>query len=156
MSEFNKILFIFIQTSLVFCYTLVDDLKNDNYSFLSKSKFKYFSIKKNIFSPYENYNNSAISYADSLQILLESIENKRRLMFTNIKDMILLYEDIIYIEKLNDGFMGVTRVVTGFYKILIENSKFDNGGNYSIREYADDINSLHLLEKKMSINFINI
>ena len=77
-------------------------------------------------------------------------------MFTNIKDMILLDKDIIHIEKLNDGFMGVTRVVTNFYKILIEVSKFDNGGNYSIREYADDINNLHLLEKKMSINFINI
>jgi len=49
MSEFNKILFIFVQTTLVFCYTLVDDLKNDNYNFLSESKFKYFSIKKNIF-----------------------------------------------------------------------------------------------------------
>ena len=156
MIQFNKIFFLVIQISLVFSHTLVDDLKKDNYNFLVKSKLKYFSMKKDIFSPYENYNNSEISYADSLQILLESIENKRRLMFINIKDMILLYDDIIHIEKLNDGFMGVTRVVTNFYKILIEVSKFDNGGNYSIREYADDINNLHLLEKKMSINFINI
>ncbi len=81
MIKINKILFIIIQTSAVFSYTLVDDLKNDNYSFLSKSKLKYFSIKKDIFSPYENYNNSVINYADSLQILLKSIENKRRDVF---------------------------------------------------------------------------
>ena len=150
MSEFNKILFIFIQTSLVFCYTLVDDLKNDNYNFLSKSKFKYFSIKKNIFSPYENYNNSVVNYADSLQILLKSIENKRRLMFADIKDMKLSNEDIIYIDKLNNEFIAVIRVVNDFYKILVEVSKFDNRTNYTIREYANDINSLYLLEKNIN------
>tara|TARA_B100001564_G_C20526901_1_gene617831 strand:+ start:284 stop:736 length:453 start_codon:yes stop_codon:yes gene_type:complete len=150
MSEFNKILFIFIQTSLVFCYTLVDDLKNDNYNFLSKSKFKYFSIKKNIFSPYENYNNSVINYADSLQILLKSIENKRMLMFADIKDIELSNEDIIYIDKLNNEFIAVIRVVNDFYKILVEVSKFDNRTNYTIREYANDINSLYLLEKNIN------
>ena len=150
MSEFNKILFIFIQTSLVFCYTLVDDLKNDNYNFLSKSKFKYFSIKKNIFSPYENYNNSVINYADSLQILLKSIENKRILMFADIKDIELSNEDIIYIDKLNNEFIAVIRVVNDFYKILVEVSKFDNRTNYTIREYANDINSLYLLEKNIN------
>ena len=150
MSEFNKILFIFIQTSLVFCYTLVDDLKNDNYNFLSKSKFKYFSIKKNIFSPYENYNNSVVNYADSLQILLKSIENKRILMFADIKDIELSNEDIIYIDKLNNEFIAVIRVVNDFYKILVEVSKFDNRTNYTIREYANDINSLYLLEKKIN------
>ena len=150
MSEFNKILFIFIQTSLVFCYTLVDDLKNDNYNFLSKSKFKYFSIKKNIFSPYENYDNSVINYADSLQILLKSIENKRMLMFADIKDIELSNEDIIYIDKLNNEFIAVIRVVNDFYKILVEVSKFDNRTNYTIREYANDINSLYLLEKNIN------
>tara|TARA_B100001113_G_scaffold59650_1_gene45120 strand:+ start:267 stop:719 length:453 start_codon:yes stop_codon:yes gene_type:complete len=150
MSEFNKILFIFIQTSLVFCYTLVDDLKNDNYNFLSKSKFKYFSIKKNIFSPYENYNNSVVNYADSLQILLKSIENKRMLMFADIKDIELSNEDIIYIDKLNNEFIAVIRVVNDFYKILVEVSKFDNRTNYTIREYANDINSLYLLEKNIN------
>ena len=150
MSEFNKILFIFIQTSLVFCYTLVDDLKNDNYNFLSKSKFKYFSIKKNIFSPYENYNNSVVNYADSLQILLKSIENKRMLMFADIKDIALSNEDIIYIDKLNNEFIAVIRVVNDFYKILVEVSKFDNRTNYTIREYANDINSLYLLEKNIN------
>ena len=150
MSEFNKILFIFIQTSLVFCYTLVDDLKNDNYNFLSKSKFKYFSIKKNIFSPYENYNNSVVNYADSLQILLKSIENKRELMFADIKDIELSNEDIIYIDKLNNEFIAVIRVVNDFYKILVEVSKFDNRTNYTIREYANDINSLYLLEKNIN------
>ena len=150
MSEFNKILFIFIQTSLVFCYTLVDDLKNDNYNFLSKSKFKYFSIKKNIFSPYENYNNSVGNYADSLQILLKSIENKRMLMFADIKDIELSNEDIIYIDKLNNEFIAVIRVVNDFYKILVEVSKFDNRTNYTIREYANDINSLYLLEKNIN------
>tara|TARA_B100001250_G_scaffold315741_1_gene278055 strand:- start:593 stop:1045 length:453 start_codon:yes stop_codon:yes gene_type:complete len=150
MSEFNKILFIFIQTSLVFCYTLVDDLKNDNYNFLSKSKFKYFSIKKNIFSPYENYNNSVVNYADSLQILLKSIENKRELMFADIKDIELSNEDIIYIDKLNNEFIAVIRVVDDFYKILVEVSKFDNRINYTIREYANDINSLYLLEKNIN------
>ena len=150
MSEFNKILFIFIQTSLVFCYTLVDDLKNDNYNFLSKSKFKYFSIKKNIFSPYENYNNSVVNYADSLQILLKSIENKRILMFADIKDIELSNEDIIYIDKLNNEFIAVIRVVNDFYKILVEVSKFDNRTNYTIREYANDINSLYLLEKNIN------
>ena len=150
MSEFNKILFIFIQTSLVFCYTLVDDLKNDNYNFLSKSKFKYFSIKKNIFSPYENYNNSVINYADSLQILLKSIENKRMLMFADIKDIELSNEDIIYIDKLNNEFIAVIRVVNDFYKILVEVSKFDNRTNYTIREYANDINRLYLLEKNIN------
>jgi len=150
MSEFNKILFIFIQTSLVFCYTLVDDLKNDNYNFLSKSKFKYFSIKKNIFSPYENYNNSVVNYADSLQILLKSIENKRMLMFADIKDIELSNEDIIYIDKLNNEFIAVIRVVNDFYKILLEVSKFDNRTNYTIREYANDINSLYLLEKNIN------
>ena len=150
MSEFNKILFIFIQTSLVFCYTLVDDLKNDNYNFLSKSKFKYFSIKKNIFSPYENYNNSVVNYADSLQILLKSIENKRMLMFADIKDIELSNEDIIYIDKLNNEFIAVIRVVNDFYKILVEVSKFDNITNYTIREYANDINSLYLLEKNIN------
>jgi len=150
MSEFNKILFIFIQTSLVFCYTLVDDLKNDNYNFLSKSKFKYFSIKKNIFSPYENYNNSVVNYADSLQILLKSIENKRELMFADIKDIELSNEDIIYIDKLNNEFIAVIRVVDDFYKILVEVSKFDNRTNYTIREYANDINSLYLLEKNIN------
>lgn len=150
MSEFNKTLFIFIQTSLVFCYTLVDDLKNDNYNFLSKSKFKYFSIKKNIFSPYENYNNSVVNYADSLQILLKSIENKRMLMFADIKDIELSNEDIIYIDKLNNEFIAVIRVVNDFYKILVEVSKFDNRTNYTIREYANDINSLYLLEKNIN------
>ena len=150
MSEFNKILFIFIQTSSVFCYTLVDDLKNDNYNFLSKSKFKYFSIKKNIFSPYENYNNSIVNYADSLQILLKSIENKRMLMFADIKDIELSNEDIIYIDKLNNEFIAVIRVVNDFYKILVEVSKFDNRINYTIREYANDINSLYLLEKNIN------
>lgn len=150
MSEFNKILFIFIQTSLVFCYTLVDDLKNDKYNFLSKSKFKYFSIKKNIFSPYENYNNSVVNYADSLQILLKSIENKRMLMFADIKDIELSNEDIIYIDKLNNEFIAVIRVVNDFYKILVEVSKFDNRTNYTIREYANDINSLYLLEKNIN------
>tara|TARA_B100000579_G_scaffold134129_1_gene108555 strand:+ start:267 stop:719 length:453 start_codon:yes stop_codon:yes gene_type:complete len=150
MSEFNKILFIFIQTSLVFCYTLVDDLKNDNYNFLSKSKFKYFSIKKNIFSPYENYNNSVGNYADSLQILLKSIENKRMLMFADIKDIELSNEDIIYIDKLNNEFIAVIRVVNDFYKILVEVSKFDNRTNYTIREYANDINRLYLLEKNIN------
>jgi len=150
MSEFNKILFIFIQTSLVFCYTLVDDLKNDNYNFLSKSKFKYFSIKKNIFSPYENYNNSVVNYADSLQILFKSIENKRMLMFADIKDIELSNEDIIYIDKLNNEFIAVIRVVNDFYKILVEVSKFDNRTNYTIREYANDINSLYLLEKNIN------
>ena len=150
MSEFNKIIFIFIQTSLVFCYTFVDDLKNDNYNFLSKSKFKYFSIKKNIFSPYENYNNSVINYADSLQILLKSIENKRILMFADIKDIELSNEDIIYIDKLNNEFIAVIRVVNDFYKILVEVSKFDNRTNYTIREYANDINSLYLLEKNIN------
>ena len=150
MSEFNKILFIFIQTSLVFCYTLVDDLKNDNYNFLSKSKFKYFSIKKNIFSPYENYNNSVGNYADSLQILLKSIENKRELMFADIKDIELSNEDIIYIDKLNNEFIAVIRVVNDFYKILVEVSKFDNRTNYTIREYANDINRLYLLEKNIN------
>ena len=150
MSEFNKILFIFIQTSFVFCYTLVDDLKNDNYNFLSKSKFKYFSIKKNIFSPYENYNNSVVNYADSLQILLKSIENKRMLMFADIKDIELSNEDIIYIDKLNNEFIAVIRVVNDFYKILVEVSKFDNRTNYTIREYANDINSLYLLEKNIN------
>ena len=150
MSEFNKILFIFIQTSLVFCYTLVDDLKNDNYNFLSKSKFKYFSIKKNIFSPYENYNNSVVNYADSLQILLKSIENKRMLMFADIKDIELSNEDIIYIDKLNNEFIAVIRVVNDFYKILVEVSKFDNRINYTIREYANDIYSLYLLEKNIN------
>ena len=150
MSELNKILFIFIQTSLVFCYSLVDDLKNDNYNFLSKSKFKYFSIKKNIFSPYENYNNSVINYADSLQILLKSIENKRILMFADIKDIELSNEDIIYIDKLNNEFIAVIRVVNDFYKILVEVSKFDNRTNYTIREYANDINSLYLLEKNIN------
>ena len=150
MSEFNKILFIFIQTSLVFCYTLVDDLKNDNYNFLSKSKFKYFSIKKNIFSPYENYNNSVVNYADSLQILLKSIENKRMLMFSDIKDIELSNEDIIYIDKLNNEFIAVIRVVNDFYKILVEVSKFDNRINYTIREYANDIYSLYLLEKNIN------
>tara|TARA_X000000368_G_scaffold389858_1_gene352649 strand:+ start:120 stop:572 length:453 start_codon:yes stop_codon:yes gene_type:complete len=150
MSEFNKILFIFIQTSLVFCYTLVDDLKNDNYNFLSKSKFKYFSIKKNIFSPYENYNNSVVNYADSLQILLKSIENKRMLMFADIKDIELSNEDIIYIDKLNNEFIAVIRVVNDFYKILVKVSKFDNRTNYTIREYANDINSLYLLEKNIN------
>ena len=151
MSEFNKILFIFIQTSLVFCYTLVDDLKNDNYNFLLKSKFKYSSIKKNIFSPYENYNNSVVNYADSLQILLKSIENKRMLMFADIKDIELSNEDIIYIDKLNNEFIAVIRVVNDFYKILVEVSKFDNRTNYTIREYANDINSLYLLEKNINI-----
>tara|TARA_B100001142_G_scaffold285280_1_gene299482 strand:+ start:849 stop:1301 length:453 start_codon:yes stop_codon:yes gene_type:complete len=150
MSEFNKILFIFIQTSLVFCYTLVDDLKNDNYNFLLKSKFKYFSIKKNIFSPYESYNNSVVNYADSLQILLKSIENKRMLMFADIKDIELSNEDIIYIDKLNNEFIAVIRVVNDFYKILVEVSKFDNRTNYTIREYANDINSLYLLEKNIN------
>ena len=150
MSEFNKILFIFIQTSLVFCYTLVDDLKNDNYNFLLKSKFKYSSIKKNIFSPYENYNNSVVNYADSLQILLKSIENKRMLMFADIKDIELSNEDIIYIDKLNNEFIAVIRVVNDFYKILVEVSKFDNRTNYTIREYANDINSLYLLEKNIN------
>tara|TARA_B100001758_G_C18326008_1_gene565953 strand:+ start:453 stop:905 length:453 start_codon:yes stop_codon:yes gene_type:complete len=150
MSEFNKILFIFIQTSLVFCYTLVDDLKNDNYNFLLKSKFKYFSIKKNIFSPYESYNNSVVNYADSLQILLKSIENKRMLMFSDIKDIELSNEDIIYIDKLNNEFIAVIRVVNDFYKILVEVSKFDNRTNYTIREYANDINSLYLLEKNIN------
>ena len=150
MSEFNKILFIFIQTSLVFCYTSIDDLKNDNYNFLSKSKFKYFSIKKNIFSPYENYNNSIVNYADSLQILLKSIEDKRMLMFADIKDIELSNEDIIYIDKLNNEFIAVIRVVNDFYKILVEVSKFDNRTNYTIREYANDINSLYLLEKNIN------
>ena len=150
MSEFNKILFIFIQTSLVFCYTLVDDLKNDNYNFLLKSKFKYSSIKKNIFSPYESYNNSVVNYADSLQILLKSIENKRMLMFADIKDIELSNEDIIYIDKLNNEFIAVIRVVNDFYKILVEVSKFDNITNYTIREYANDINSLYLLEKNIN------
>ena len=150
MSELNKILFIFIQTSLVFCYSLVDDLKNDNYNFLSKSKFKYFSIKKNIFSPYENYNNSVVNYSDSLQILLKSIENKRRRMFADIKGMVLSNEDIIYIEKLNNEFIAVIRVINDFYKILVEVSKFDNRINYTIREYANDINSLYLLEKNIN------
>ena len=150
MSEFNKILFIFIQTSLVFCYTLVDDLKNDNYNFLLKSKFKYFSIKKNIFSPYESYNNSVVNYADSLQILLKSIENKRMLMFADIKDIELSNEDIIYIDKLNNEFIAVIRVVNDFYKILVEVSKFDNRTNYTIREYANDINRLYLLEKNIN------
>ena len=150
MSEFNKIIFIFIQTSLVFCYTLVDDLKNDNYNFLLNSKFKYFSIKKNIFSPYENYNNSVVNYADSLQILLKSIENKRRLMFADIKDMTLSNEDIIYIEKLNNKFLAVIRVINDFCKILVEVSKFDNRVNYTIREYANDIYSLYLLEKNIN------
>ena len=150
MSEFNKILFIFIQTSLVFCYTLVDDLKNDNYNFLSKSKFKYFSIKKNIFSPYEDYNNSVVNYADSLQILLKSIENKRMLMFADIKDIELSNEDIIYIDKLNNEFIAVITVVNDFYKILVEVSKFDNRINYTIREYANDIYSLYILEKNIN------
>ena len=150
MSEFNKTLFIFIQTSLVFCYTLVDDLKNDNYNFLLKSKFKYFSIKKNIFSPYESYNNSVVNYADSLQILLKSIENKRMLMFADIKDIELSNEDIIYIDKLNNEFIAVIRVVNDFYKILVEVSKFDNRTNYTIREYANDINRLYLLEKNIN------
>jgi len=150
MIQINKILFIIIQTSTVFSYTLVDDLKNDNYSFLSKSKLKYFSIKKDIFSPYENYNNSVINYADSLQILLKSIENKRRLMFADIKDMTLSNEDIIYIEKLNNKFLAVIRVINDFCKILVEVSKFDNRVNYTIREYANDIYSLYLLEKNIN------
>ena len=150
MIQINKILFIIIQTSTVFSYTLVDDLKNDNYSFLSKSKLKYFSIKKDIFSPYENYNNSVINYADSLQILLKSIENKRMLMFADIKDIELSNEDIIYIDKLNNEFIAVIRVVNDFYKILVEVSKFDNRTNYTIREYANDINSLYLLEKNIN------
>ena len=150
MIQINKILFIVIQTSLVFSYTLVDDLKNDNYNFLSKSKFKYFSIKKDIFSPYENYNDSVINYADSLQILLKSIENKRRRMFADIKGMVLSNEDIIYIEKLNNEFIAVIRAINDFYKILVEVSKFDNRINYTIREYANDINSLYLLEKNIN------
>ena len=150
MIQINKILFIVIQTSLVFSYTLVDDLKNDNYNFLSKSKFKYFSIKKDIFSPYENYNDSVINYADSLQILLKSIENKRELMFADIKDIELSNEDIIYIDKLNNEFIAVIRVVDDFYKILVEVSKFDNRTNYTIREYANDINRLYLLEKNIN------
>ena len=150
MIQINKILFIVIQTSLVFSYTLVDDLKNDNYKFLSKSKFKYSSIKKDIFSPYENYNDSVINYADSLQILLRSIENKRRRMFADIKGMVLSNEDIIYIEKLNNKFIAVIRVINDFYKILVEVSKFDNRINYTIREYANDINSLYLLEKNIN------
>ena len=150
MIQINKILFIIIQTSAVFSYTLVDDLKNDNYSFLSKSKLKYFSIKKDIFSPYENYNNSAINYADSLQILLKSIENKRRLMFADIKDMALSNKDIIYIDKLNNKFLTVIRVINDFYKILVEVSKLDNRINYTIREYANDIYSLYLLEKNIN------
>ena len=150
MIQINKILFIVIQTSLVFSYTLVDDLKNDNYKFLSKSKFKYSSIKKDIFSPYENYNNSVVNYADSLQILLRSIENKRRRMFADIKGMVLSNEDIIYIDKLNNEFIAVIRVINDFYKILVEVSKFDNRINYTIREYANDINSLYLLEKNIN------
>ena len=150
MIQINKILLIIIQTSTVFSYTLVDDLKNENDSFLSKSKLKYFSIKKDIYSPYENYNSSVIDYADSLQILLKSIEYKRRLMFADIKDMVLSKKDIIYIDKLNNEFIAVIRVVNDFYKILVEVSKFDNRTNYTIREYANDINSLYLLEKNIN------
>jgi len=150
MIQINKILFIIMQTSTVFSYTLVDDLKKDNYSFLSRSKLKYFSIIKDIFSPYENYNNSVINYTDSLQILLKSIENKRMLMFADIKDIELSNEDIIYIDKLNNEFIAVIRVVNDFYKILVEVSKFDNRTNYTIREYANDINSLYLLEKNIN------
>ena len=150
MIQINKILLIIIQTSTVFSYTLVDDLKNENDSFLSKSKLKYFSIKKDIYSPYENYNSSVIDYADSLQILLKSIENKRRLMFADIKDMVLSNEDIIHIEKLNNKFLAVIRVINDFYKILVEVSKFDNRINYTIREYANDIHSLHILEKNIN------
>ena len=150
MIQINKILFIIIQTSAVFSYTLVDDLKNDNYSFLSKSKLKYFSIKKDIFSPYENYNSAVINYADSLQILLKNIENKRRLMFADIKDMVLSKKDIIYIDKLNNKFLTVIRVINDFYKILVEVSKLDNRINYTIREYASDIYSLYLLEKNIN------
>ena len=150
MIQINKILLIIIQTSTVFSYTLVDDLKNENDSFLSKSKLKYFSIKKDIYSPYENYNSSVIDYADSLQILLKSIEDKRRLMFADIKDMVLSNEDIIHIEKLNNKFLAVIRVINDFYKILVEVSKLDNRINYTIREYSSDIYSLYLLEKNIN------
>ena len=71
-------------------------------------------------------------------------------MFADIKNIELSNEDIIYIDKLNNEFIAVIRVVNDFYKILVEVSKFDNRTNYTIREYANDINSLYLLEKNIN------
>ena len=71
-------------------------------------------------------------------------------MFADIKDMALSNKDIIYIDKLNNKFLTVIRVINDFYKILVEVSKLDNRINYTIREYANDIYSLYLLEKNIN------
>ena len=100
----------------------LDEIKNNMYYEIIDVKKKYLSIKKKVFSPYKNQNFSDINYLDSLMFLSDRLEENRHELFSSILDIDLSDDDIYFIVKLNNNFIGYSKEMN---KLIRLDSKMD-------------------------------
>ena len=148
-----KILFLHLLYTIISVNYLqanidINEIKHDMYHEIIDIRNKYLAIKNKLLSPFNKANLSHDYCFDSLKVLSEHLEIKRREMFSSIKDINLSYDDICLIDELNSNSILLHNIINSFggvyhsYLFLINPS-------FSFDKYIAGMEALFQLEKNI-------
>lgn len=126
----------------------INDIKNDMYQEIINIRNKYLNIKNDLLSPFNKANLPYDYCLDSLKLLSERLEVKRRAMFSSIKDIDLSYGDIRLIEELNNNSILLHNIISGLGSIY-HSYLYHINPSFSFYQYTTGMKALFHLEKNI-------
>ena len=126
----------------------INEIKNDMYHEIIDIRNKYLNIKNELLSPFNKANLSYDYYLDSLKVLSEHLEIKRRAMFSSIIDIDLSYDNICLIDELNNNSILLHNIINNFGG-LYYSYLFHINPLFPFNQYSAGMEALLHLEKNI-------
>ena len=126
----------------------INEIKNDMYHEIIDIRNKYLNIKNELLSPFNKANLSYDYYLDSLKVLSEHLEIKRRAMFSSIIDIDLSYDNICLIDELNNNSILLNNIINNFGG-LYYSYLFHINPLFPFNQYSAGMEALLHLEKNI-------
>ncbi len=128
----------------------IQELKNTSLNDMKIIKYKYLSIKKKVYSPYNKKQINYDHYLDSLQVLSSELNSKRTNLFIKLKEFELSDKDIQFFAKINEKSILLFNIINNFGRMCRSYFYCQDCKGFDLAEYALDTKILNALEQDFS------
>ena len=133
----------------------VEKLKRTSNNHIVVIKNKFISIKEKINSPYNKIYFPYESYLDSLHLLSENLDKKRKSIFSDLIEFDLTKKDIQFFSNLNKDIILLYNFIAGFQMVYHNYLIYGNSNrDYSFEKYTLDMKNLLAIEAKLFLSEI--